>query len=158
MILNRLNTSYHPSTEDWACNTWNAPVLSKSNMDVPMVAHFVKIDQANQFLDLKQASMWFWIVLTHPIILVPKIECATPEMRLCWAKTTWTCHGGAFRENWPGESVFGSKTREHVILNGLDIHFHHGNKDWTCGSAIRPCMSQSNKILYSWHIFLNHSP
>ena len=53
-------------------------------------------------------------------------------MRLCWAKTKWTCHVGAFRENCLDESDFGSKTREHVILNGLDTFFHHGNEDWAC--------------------------
>ena len=35
VILNRLKTSYYPSTEDRACETCNAPVLGKNNMDVP---------------------------------------------------------------------------------------------------------------------------
>ena len=105
---------------------------------------FRKFTQANQFLDLKQASMWFWIVLTHPIILVPKIERGAPEMRLCWAKKHGRSHGGAFRENCPGEPIFGSKTSKHVILNRLNTSYHPSTEDWACDTWNAPVLGKNN--------------
>ena len=48
--------------------------------------------------------------------------------------------GGVARSFW-------SKTRKHVILNGLDTFFHHGNEDWACDAWNTLALVQNTLLL-----------
>ena len=50
-------------------------------------------------------------------------------------------------QNCPDAPIFGSKRRERVILNGLDIFFYHGNEDWACGAWNTLALGQNTWLL-----------